>query len=64
MSSVEKVFHVVARQAPSAVAATATSAVASVVQSCSSRNGFDGRLGLRVSAIFVILVGSWVGKQF
>ncbi|KAL9016844.1 MAG: hypothetical protein Q9185_005842 [Variospora sp. 1 TL-2023] len=32
--------------------------------SCDAGNGFDGRLGLRISAIFVILVGSLFGATF
>lgn len=34
---------------------------ASVVVDCSSGNDYDGRLGVRISAIFVILVGSFFG---
>ena len=30
---------------------------------CSSENDFDGRIGLRVSALFVILVGSTLGES-
>lgn len=29
---------------------------------CFSRNEFDGRIGIRISAIFVILVGSLFGE--
>lgn len=29
---------------------------------CESGNEFDGRIGLRVSAIFVILIGSSLGE--
>lgn len=29
---------------------------------CSSRNEFDGRIGIRISAIFVILAGSLFGE--
>ena len=29
---------------------------------CDTSNEFDGRIGVRVSSIFVILVGSFVGK--
>ncbi|KAF2703892.1 putative plasma membrane low affinity zinc ion transporter [Pleomassaria siparia CBS 279.74] len=32
--------------------------------SCSSQNDFDGRIGLRISAIFVILLGSTLGAVF
>lgn len=60
MGSLQELTRVVARQvAPSAVitgAAAHTSAV-----SCDSGNEFDGRIGVRVSAIFVILVGSLFG---
>ena len=29
---------------------------------CPTDNDFDGRMGVRVSAIFVILVGSFLGE--
>ncbi|KAI0873344.1 ZIP zinc/iron transport family [Hypoxylon argillaceum] len=32
-----------------------------VVVDCDTGNGYDGRLGLRISSIFVILVGSFLG---
>lgn len=32
--------------------------------SCNNTNDYDGRLGIRISAIFVILVGSTLGKLF
>ena len=41
----------------SAAAATLTAQLA-----CTTDNEFDGRMGLRVSAIFVILFGSIFGK--
>lgn len=31
---------------------------------CATENEFDGRLGLRISAIFVIFVGSFLGAWF
>lgn len=31
---------------------------------CDSGNEYDGRLGVRISAIFVILVGSTIGQSF
>lgn len=31
---------------------------------CNTGNEFDGRLGLRISAIFVILIGSTLGAVF
>jgi hypothetical protein len=30
---------------------------------CSSENDFDGRIGLRISALFVILIGSTLGES-
>ncbi|KAI1827411.1 ZIP zinc/iron transport family [Xylaria intraflava] len=33
----------------------------SVVVDCDNGNGYDGRLGLRISSIFVILLGSFLG---
>jgi len=30
---------------------------------CEGENGYDGNLGLRISAIFVILVGSFFGES-
>ncbi|KAL8751933.1 MAG: hypothetical protein Q9199_006097 [Rusavskia elegans] len=52
MGSLHEVTRVLARQiAPSQVA-------------CDDGNEFDGRTGLRVSAIFVILVGSMFGALF
>lgn len=35
-----------------------------IAPECSGGNEFDGRLGLRVAALFVILVGSTLGKVF
>ncbi|KAI4288922.1 MAG: hypothetical protein L6R35_001815 [Caloplaca aegaea] len=52
LQELTQVVGVVARQvAPEAI-------------SCDAGNGFDGRLGLRISAIFVILVGSLFGAAF
>ena len=39
-----------------------TSADDDTAGQCDSGNDFDGRLGIRISAIFVILVGSFLGK--
>jgi hypothetical protein len=30
---------------------------------CGGENGYDGRMGIRISAIFVILIGSTFGKS-
>ncbi|KAF3769238.1 putative plasma membrane low affinity zinc ion transporter [Cryphonectria parasitica EP155] len=40
---------------------TAMAAPTSVTVECDSGNDYDGRLGLRISSIFVILVGSFIG---
>ncbi len=65
MSRLEDAALLLARQAltlapaPTAVAtAAATSA-----PTCNAGNGYDGRIGLRISAIFVILVGSLFGME-
>ncbi|KAI4124460.1 MAG: hypothetical protein LQ341_007072 [Variospora aurantia] len=62
LQELTQVVGVVARQvAPEAII---TSAAAEEAISCEAGNGFDGRLGLRISAIFVILVGSLFGAAF
>lgn len=35
-----------------------------VTTTCGGPNEYDGRLGVRISAIFVILVGSMLGMPF
>ena len=35
---------------------------AEATPACNSGNDYDGRMGVRISAIFVILVGSTLGK--
>ena len=35
-----------------------------VTVTCGGANEYDGRLGVRISAIFVILVGSMAGMSF
>lgn len=62
MSAVEAIANVVARQAAGTAAATLTAA-ATAQPACSSDNEYDGRIGLRVSSIFVILVGSTFGES-
>ena len=52
---------VVARQVSSTAAAAMTSAMSTPQTACASDNDFDGRIGLRVSAIFVIMAGSLFG---
>lgn len=43
------------------VADAASGAPTSVTVECDSGNDYDGRLGLRISSIFVIMVGSFLG---
>ncbi|KAL8691102.1 MAG: hypothetical protein Q9218_003595 [Villophora microphyllina] len=63
MATLQEVTRVVARQvAPSAIITGAAVATSSV--SCDAGNEFDGRLGVRISTIFVILVGSLFGSTF
>ncbi|KAL8992493.1 MAG: hypothetical protein Q9169_007060 [Polycauliona sp. 2 TL-2023] len=67
MGSLQEVTRVLARQiAPSAVleTAAATAAAAEEAVACDAGNEYDGRIGLRISAIFVILVGSLFGALF
>ncbi len=60
MVHLEDISQLVIRQAASTSAATAAQPI---TISCDVGNGYDGRIGLRVSAIFVILVGSLFGKK-
>ncbi|KAI4247100.1 MAG: hypothetical protein LQ352_006223 [Teloschistes flavicans] len=63
MTSLQELTRVVARQvAPSAI--TSATAAATTAASCDLNNKYDGRLGLRISALFVILVGSLFGATF
>lgn len=55
--------RILARQVGETAAATATAAAdLEAAPACETGNEFDGRTGVRVSAIFVILVGSLFGK--
>ncbi|KAF2148727.1 putative plasma membrane low affinity zinc ion transporter [Myriangium duriaei CBS 260.36] len=70
-SAVQELAWLVVRQAtdagnnttptPNGVAANSTSGDD---ESCVSGNEYDGRLGVRISAIFVILIGSFLGAWF
>ena len=62
MSRVEDIPFLIARQALQT--AVATTAVTRAPGGCESGNEYDGRIGLRISAIFVILVGSTLGNAF
>lgn len=55
----QKAAHLMVRQAGAVV----DDSLAGTPGHCDTGNEFDGRLGLRISAIFVILVGSAFGKQ-
>lgn len=59
MSAVQHIADVVARQAYQSAAASTSAAAAP--PACDGGNDYDGRVGVRISAIFVILVGSSFG---
>ena len=62
MEGVDAIANVVARGAlQSAAAASSAAATVTTQPACASDNDYDGRIGVRVSAIFVILVGSMFG---
>ncbi|KAL8708625.1 MAG: hypothetical protein Q9220_006561 [cf. Caloplaca sp. 1 TL-2023] len=64
MGTLPEATLVLARQVvPSAITTSAAAALTSA-PSCDSGNEFDGRLGVRISAIFVILIGSFFGATF
>lgn len=61
----QAIANVVARGAlQSAAAASSAAATITTQPACASDNDYDGRIGVRVSAIFVILVGSMFGAAF
>ena len=59
----QAVADLVARGALQSAAAASSAAAATLTAqpACSPDNEFDGRIGLRISAVFVILVGSLLG---
>ena len=64
MSNAEDLAYLVARQVAAAVNGSATGSTvneAAGIPACTPENDFDGRIGLRISAIFVILAGSFLG---
>lgn len=65
MSAVERIADLVIRQVGETAAAAATSLAAAPedAPTCEADNEYDGRIGLRISAIFVILVGSTLGAS-
>lgn len=71
MSAVQQVANLVVRQAfgtesaqasTTGTAATPAATTNFVQVACDSENGYDGRIGVRISAIFVILLGSAIGE--
>ncbi|KAL9637622.1 MAG: hypothetical protein Q9164_002084 [Protoblastenia rupestris] len=65
MSLVHHVANLVVRQAVGTESATSPviEEAAESVEACVTGNEYDGRLGLRISAIFVILFGSTLGHK-
>lgn len=61
MSVMQAIANLMGREVAAATSAATAAAVTSKPV-CSGDNNFDGRIGLRVSAIFVILVGSLFGE--
>ena len=57
MSRVQDLAFLVARQALE----TAVPEAEETPEPCGAGNDYDGRIGLRISALFVILVGSTLG---
>ncbi len=58
------ITQLVVRQATSTTTpATAATTAPSTTVTCDASNGYDGRIGLRVSAVFVILIGSLFGRE-
>ena len=65
MSNLEELAYLVGRQVSAVANGSATTTTtldgATSIPACVPDNDFDGRIGLRVSAIFVILIGSLFG---
>ena len=61
MSHVDDIPSLVIRQALGTVGA---SVAATTSAGCDAGNDYDGRIGVRVSAIFVILIGSMFGGSY
>ena len=62
MSLVVDIPALVGRQAVTTAAVTSLAAAQTTAAGCDSGNDYDGRIGLRISAIFVILIGSCFGR--
>ncbi|MCJ1285988.1 hypothetical protein MMC26_005330 [Xylographa opegraphella] len=66
MAAFEELAHMVVRQATTAAGSAATAIATSPSSSdgCPADNDYNGQMGARISAIFVILVGSLFGAVF
>ncbi|KAI9831820.1 MAG: hypothetical protein M1819_004717 [Sarea resinae] len=66
MADLNELVYLVARQAADGVNSTTngTAVLPDAHPSCDDGNGYNGKMGLRVSSIFVILVGSVFGAVF
>lgn len=65
MADIGDLADVAVRQvaAAASIAASIATSAASDTTPCSTSNDYDGRMGIRISAIFVILVGSLFGMN-
>lgn len=63
MTGAAEIAYLVARQA-AATNENSTNDLIGTPGHCDSSNAYDGKLGLRISAIFVILIGSICGATF
>ena len=66
MASPGDLVNVAVRQVATAAASSAAVGATPTggdTPACSVGNGYDGRMGVRISAIFVILVGSLFGMS-
>lgn len=63
MAGAVEIAYLVARQA-AATNENSTNDLTGTPGHCDSSNAYDGKLGLRISAIFVILIGSTCGATF
>ncbi|KAI9838199.1 MAG: hypothetical protein M1837_002539 [Sclerophora amabilis] len=64
MAHMQDLMRLVVRQVEDVSNATAAAPEEEPAPACESGNEYDGRLGLRISAVFVILVGSMIGALF
>ena len=62
MSRVADFPVLLGRQALVTAAASTAAAAQSTAAGCDTGNEYDGRIGVRISAIFVILIGSTLGQ--